>query len=205
MPIVFIFCGCAFLLILFGCVDFASEHTSRLALCVLLLIMISYFVGDLAGYTFSINIIQFLLVFLLAIFAIPFRGKCSAVIIIITCIIYRLALSFNLDLLTSLHSDFAVMLLLFSSAFTISSLGGSIFNISLSAIIIGVISGVEAFNNFGILVIDMSFVLNAFCGYILLVLIYKCIYDYYFSRRRYCVKKIRNVSIYDNANFGIWF
>lgn len=206
VPIVFIFFGCIFLLILFDYIPFNNFYQKYFLLCLSLIIMLSYFLGDCMMYSVSFNILHLISVLFLLVFSMRNYLKGSVFISVLVAIIYKYLVNANLSHLVNINYNFVVLLILVVYGILSNNFSRWAFSLVLGCVFIAILSAVESLDNFGILYFDFAFLYESLVG-LYLICIMKNSFGYFksFKRGNYDVKKINfnaNSNIYA---FGLLF
>lgn len=200
VPIVFIFFGCVFLLILFDYIPSNNIFQKYFLLCFSLIIMLSYFGGDCMIYSVSFNILHLISVLFLLVLSMQNYLKGSVFISILVAIIYKYFVNANLAHLVNINYNFVVLLILVVYGILSNDFSRWAFSMVLGCVLIATLSAVESFDNFGILYFDFEFLFESLVGFYLICIMKKSFrYFRSFKKVDYDVKKINF-----NANSNIY-
>lgn len=168
MPILFIICGVFLFLILFDVIHFNIFKNKIILISILILFMISFFVGDLSLYDITINVLEVTLLVFLLLF---FRSRVSAFSFIIAFLIsFIYLLILTLPVSKYVLNNFS-MFMLFSliPALFVKEYKGKNFLIIIELILITVISSYFEYSILTFISVDLLdifnviFIFNLFC------------------------------------------
>lgn len=194
MSIVFIFSGLLFLLCVFDLIKFSNKVIKVGVMCLSILLMLSYFVGDLDIFKVHINLLQFICIFLfLSLFAVNTLSLLNVLQVILVLLVYKFLLDQNLNYLVVFESVVINLFIICFSLVCSSGLKSGILFVTFLSIAITFVSGFVGFDSFGYLMIDFTIVFESILLYLIsYLLMFSAKSNFNLSTRSFYVQKNDN-------------